>query len=80
MERKAQSETVLVHTRTVTRNRHSSHLSPFGLSTLETTRRQYRHGLSNPEQRVAPEAILLDQALLDRPQINALVTRLESLT
>jgi hypothetical protein len=47
---------------------------------LETTRLQYRHGLSNPEQRVAPEAILLDQALLDRPQINALVTRLESLT
>ena len=38
-----------------------------------------RHGLSNPEQRVAPEAILLDQALLDRPQIKALVTRLESL-
>ena len=38
------------------------------LSTLETTRWQYHHGVTNPEERVAPEAILLDQALLDRPQ------------
>jgi pimeloyl-ACP methyl ester carboxylesterase len=38
------------------------------LSTLETTRWQYHHGVTNPEARVAPEAILLDQALLDRPQ------------
>ncbi|MEA3148689.1 MAG: hypothetical protein QOI53_4348 [Verrucomicrobiota bacterium] len=38
------------------------------LSTLETTRWQYHHGVTNPEASVAPEAILLDQALLDRPQ------------
>jgi pimeloyl-ACP methyl ester carboxylesterase len=38
------------------------------LSTLETTRWQYHHGVTSPEQHVAPEAILLDQALLDRPQ------------
>jgi pimeloyl-ACP methyl ester carboxylesterase len=38
------------------------------LSTLETTRWQYHHGVANPEERVAPEAILLDQLLLDRPQ------------
>ena len=38
------------------------------LSTLETTRWQYYHGVTNPEQRIAPEAIALDQALLDRPQ------------
>jgi len=38
------------------------------LSTLETTRWQYQHGVSNAEERVAPEAIILDQALLDRPQ------------
>jgi pimeloyl-ACP methyl ester carboxylesterase len=38
------------------------------LSTLEITRWQYHHGVTNPEQRVAPEAILLDQTLLDRPQ------------
>ena len=38
------------------------------LSTLETTRWQYHHGVANPEERVAPEAILLDQVLLDRPQ------------
>jgi pimeloyl-ACP methyl ester carboxylesterase len=38
------------------------------LSTLETTRWQYHHGVTNPEGRVAPEAILLDQVLLDRPQ------------
>jgi pimeloyl-ACP methyl ester carboxylesterase len=38
------------------------------LSTLETTRWQYHHGVTNPEERVAPEAIILDQALLDRPQ------------
>jgi pimeloyl-ACP methyl ester carboxylesterase len=38
------------------------------LSTLETTRWQYYHGVSNAEERVAPEAIALDQALLDRPQ------------
>jgi pimeloyl-ACP methyl ester carboxylesterase len=39
-----------------------------GLSTLETTRWQYHHGVTNAEERVAPEAIFLDQALLDRPQ------------
>ena len=38
------------------------------LSTLESTRWQYHHGVTNPEGRVAPEAILLDQLLLDRPQ------------
>jgi pimeloyl-ACP methyl ester carboxylesterase len=38
------------------------------LSTLETTRWQYHHGVINAEERVAPEAIFLDQALLDRPQ------------
>jgi pimeloyl-ACP methyl ester carboxylesterase len=38
------------------------------LQTLETTRWQYYHGVTNPEQRIAPEAIALDQALLDRPQ------------
>ena len=38
------------------------------LSTLETTRWQYYHGVTNPEERIAPEAILHDQTLLDRPQ------------
>ena len=38
------------------------------LSSFETTRWQYYHGVTNAEQRVAPEAMLLDQALLDRPQ------------
>ncbi len=38
------------------------------LSTLETTRWQYYHGVTNPEERIAPEAVALDQALLDRPQ------------
>jgi pimeloyl-ACP methyl ester carboxylesterase len=38
------------------------------LQTLETTRWQYYHGVTNPEARIAPEAIALDQALLDRPQ------------
>jgi pimeloyl-ACP methyl ester carboxylesterase len=38
------------------------------LSTLETTRWQYHHGVTNAEERVAPEAIFLDQALLDRPR------------
>jgi pimeloyl-ACP methyl ester carboxylesterase len=38
------------------------------LQTLETTRWQYHHGVTDPEQRIAPEAILLDQTLLDRPQ------------
>ena len=38
------------------------------LQTLETTRWQYYHGVTNPETRIAPEAIALDQALLDRPQ------------
>ncbi len=37
-------------------------------SSLETTRWQYYHGVTNAEERVAPEAIFLDQALLDRPQ------------
>lgn len=35
---------------------------------MEGTRWQYHHGVANPEERVAPEAILLDQGLLDRPQ------------
>jgi len=38
------------------------------LQTLETTRWQYYHGVTDPEERIAPEAIALDQALLDRPQ------------
>jgi pimeloyl-ACP methyl ester carboxylesterase len=38
------------------------------LQTLETTRWQYYHGVTHPEERIAPEANLLDQALLDRPQ------------
>jgi pimeloyl-ACP methyl ester carboxylesterase len=38
------------------------------LSTLETTRWQYTTGVKDPDQRIAPEAIALDQALLDRPQ------------
>jgi pimeloyl-ACP methyl ester carboxylesterase len=38
------------------------------LSTLETTRWQYHRGVTNAEERVAPEAIILDQTLLDRPQ------------
>ena len=38
------------------------------LQTLETTRWQYFHGVTNPEERIAPEAILHDQTLLDRPQ------------
>jgi pimeloyl-ACP methyl ester carboxylesterase len=38
------------------------------LQSLETTRWQYYHGVTNPEERIAPEAILLDQTLLDRPQ------------
>jgi len=38
------------------------------LQTLETTRWQYYHGVTDPETRIAPEAILLDQTLLDRPQ------------
>jgi pimeloyl-ACP methyl ester carboxylesterase len=38
------------------------------LQTLETTRWQYYHGVSNPEDRIAPEAILHDQTLLKRPQ------------
>jgi len=38
------------------------------LQTLETTRWQYYHGVTDPEQHIAPEAILVDQTLLDRPQ------------
>ncbi|HEV2693004.1 MAG TPA: alpha/beta hydrolase [Verrucomicrobiae bacterium] len=38
------------------------------LQTLDTTRWQYYHGVTNPEERIAPEAIALDQLLLDRPQ------------
>ena len=38
------------------------------LSTLATTRWQYQHGVENAGERIAPEAIALDQALLDRPQ------------
>ena len=35
---------------------------------LETTRLQYTTGVKDADQRVAPEAMALDQALLDRPQ------------
>jgi pimeloyl-ACP methyl ester carboxylesterase len=38
------------------------------LSTLEATRWQYHHGVENASERIAPEAIALDQALLDRSQ------------
>jgi pimeloyl-ACP methyl ester carboxylesterase len=38
------------------------------MTTLETTRWQYHHGVENAGERIAPEAIALDQALLDRPQ------------
>jgi pimeloyl-ACP methyl ester carboxylesterase len=38
------------------------------LSTKETTHWQYTTGVQNADQRIAPEAIALDQALLDRPQ------------
>jgi len=38
------------------------------LQTLATTRWQYYHGVTNPEARIAPESILLDQTLLERPQ------------
>jgi pimeloyl-ACP methyl ester carboxylesterase len=38
------------------------------LFTIESTRWQYHHGVANAEERVAPEAILHDQTLLDRPQ------------
>ena len=38
------------------------------LCTEEMTRLQYTHGVENAESRIAPEAIALDQALLDRPQ------------
>ncbi len=38
------------------------------LQTSETTRWQYHHGVTDPEQQIAPEAILVDQTLLDRPQ------------
>jgi pimeloyl-ACP methyl ester carboxylesterase len=38
------------------------------MNTLETTRWQYYHGVENASERIAPEAIALDQALLDRPQ------------
>jgi len=38
------------------------------LQTVETTRWQYYHGVTDPEERIAPEAILHDQSLLDRPQ------------
>jgi pimeloyl-ACP methyl ester carboxylesterase len=35
---------------------------------LETTRWQYYHGVENAAERIAPEAIAHDQAILDRPQ------------
>ncbi|HEV2453615.1 MAG TPA: alpha/beta hydrolase [Verrucomicrobiae bacterium] len=38
------------------------------MNSLETTRWQYYHGVKNARERIAPEAIALDQALLDRPQ------------
>ena len=34
----------------------------------QITRFQYHHGVADAETRIAPEAIALDQALLDRPQ------------
>jgi pimeloyl-ACP methyl ester carboxylesterase len=38
------------------------------MTSPETTRWQYYHGVENAKERIAPEAIALDQALLDRPQ------------
>ena len=38
------------------------------MSTLEATRWQYHHGVENASERIAPEAILHDQSLLNRPQ------------
>ncbi len=38
------------------------------LSTLATTRWQYTTGVKDPDTHIAPEAMALDQALLDRPQ------------
>ncbi|HEY3899194.1 MAG TPA: alpha/beta hydrolase [Chthoniobacter sp.] len=38
------------------------------LQTLETTRWQYTTGVTDPDKWIAPEAIALDQALLDRPE------------
>ncbi len=38
------------------------------MSTLEATRWQYHHGVENASERIAPEALAHDQALLDRPQ------------
>lgn len=38
------------------------------MCSLETTRWQYHHGVENAGERIAPESIALDQALLDRPQ------------
>jgi pimeloyl-ACP methyl ester carboxylesterase len=38
------------------------------LSTREITHWQYTHGVEDAESRIAPEAIELDQVLLDRPQ------------
>ena len=38
------------------------------LQTIETTRWQYTHGVQDAARRIAPEAIAIDQALLDRPQ------------
>ncbi len=38
------------------------------LQTLDTTRWQYYHGVTDPELHIAPEAIALDQSQLDRPQ------------
>jgi pimeloyl-ACP methyl ester carboxylesterase len=35
---------------------------------VEITRFQYYHGVEDAEMRIAPEALALDQALLDRPQ------------
>jgi len=39
-----------------------------GFCAEPATRWQYHSGVTNPEERIAPEAIALDQALLDRPQ------------
>jgi pimeloyl-ACP methyl ester carboxylesterase len=38
------------------------------LTSEKSTRWQYTHGVENAENRIAPEAVALDQALLDRPQ------------
>ncbi|HEX6567445.1 MAG TPA: alpha/beta hydrolase [Chthoniobacterales bacterium] len=38
------------------------------LFTFEATKYQYHHGVTNPDETVAPEAVFLDTALLERPE------------